>query len=121
MGYRSDIKLITTKEGRSRLQKAERKALDDESRLYCSDEHMRPVAGRYVLLQLEDVQWYEERDPQVGAIMAELRQFRDDGIPYAYIRVGEDYNDNEHHMVCTLGEYADMPNLWLKREIEVEY
>lgn len=124
MGYRSDVKIITTKEGWEKLKEAEEKAQPEQDwGLYLTDERTSLLCdGKYVLFEIEHVKWYKS-DPEVAAIIATLLSFDGIGIPYRYVRVGEDYSDND----CWYSDgddwqkYKDMPGLWVKREIEVEY
>lgn len=130
MGYRSDIKLITTPEGWSQIDKAVRKASgvtdknENTSYVLTHSTHATPILnGRYVLGEWDDIKWYEGYDDDVTAFMTALGQLDASDIPYNYIRLGEDDADidRRYNNCGVLSEYADMPNLWVKREIVVEY
>lgn len=122
MGYRSDVKLITTKEGWERLQEVERVSLPPDSAPYTDDENMCLLMNQYVLLELESVKWNDTFDSQVQAIMATLDSFDQQGIPYQFMRLGEDWEDVEYRFYhSSQSKHSDMPELGLKREIEVEY
>lgn len=124
MGYRSDVKLITTKKGWKRIQQSVKQVAPDSWEYVAGDEHMVPIMeGEYVLVEHDGVKWYENDFPEVYAFMLELKRFNAEHIPYQFMRTGEDWEDNEYLFSCDWGsdEYDDMPMLMLKREIEVEY
>lgn len=127
MGYRSDVKLITTKEGWKRIDKAVKKVcqIDNEDNWYLTreDNWVFICGGKYILAEWEDIKWYDWGDRGVSAIMEELEKFEKDNIPYELMRIGENWGDVESKGQDTYycPEYDDMPNLMLKREIEVIY
>lgn len=124
MGYYSNVKLITTKEGWQRIQQAVKQATPDDWRYTANDECTVPVCdGKYVLVEHEDIKWYENQFPEVDAFMRELKRFDAEHIPYQFMRIGEDESDNEYRFEWDWksDKYDDMPRLILKREIEVEY
>lgn len=124
MGYYSNVKLITTKEGWQRIQQTVKQAAPDCWTYTANDECTVPVCdGKYVLVEHEDIKWYENQFPEVDAFMRELKRFDAEHIPYQFMRVGEDWSDNELLYECDWksDKYDDMPHLELKREIEVEY
>lgn len=127
MGYRSDVKLITTKEGWEKIDKAARKAagVTDEDTPYLTDSTCWTLIcdGKYVLAEWYDIKWYEGYDDEVDAVMRTLGRLDSLNIPYHFLRVGEEYGDVQV-MDGDAGwedEHADMPSLYLKQEIEVEY
>lgn len=121
MGYRSDIKLITTQEGWAKLENAVKKAGGTE--WITKDLPVTTYSdGKYVLAEWDDVKWYEDVDPEVQAFMAELKKLMKDQIPCQYIRVGEDDTDidvRESGWIWDT-EYEDMPGLRLVRKIALE-
>lgn len=123
MGYRSDVKLITTKEGWERIKKEVSRVGVDEKYSLISDVGDSICGGKYVLAEWDDVKWYEGRDEEVDAIMRGLRWFDTEHIPYQYLRIGEDWEDYERlsEECYDNSDYKDMPYLTLRREIEVEY
>lgn len=122
MGYRSDVKIITTKEGWARINEEVRKVSEGEDRLV-SDVATLICDGKYVLAEWDDVKWYETYDSGVDAIMRELKRFDAEHIPYQYLRIGEDWDDMEclYERDWKSDKYDDMPDLVLVRKIEVEY
>lgn len=132
MGYRSDVKLITTKEGWERIDKAVRKAENitqediDAGKYWLTDENCWGIIcdGHYIIAEWEDIKWYDWGGNDVSTFMKELSKLDDDDIPYEFMRVGEDYEDVEYLYYSSseyYEKYKDMPSLGLKREIEVNY
>lgn len=124
MGYYSDVKLITTKEGWERIQREVKQAAPDGWTYTAGDEDATPImGGKYVLVEHEDIKWYEDQFPEVEAFMRELKRFDAEHIPYEFMRVGEDWGDNEYYCErdWKSNKYDDMPSLGLRREIEVGY
>lgn len=124
MGYRSDVKIITTKEGWDMLDKAVKAAsdiTDDEIKWYLTrNDHCKRICnGKYMLGEWEDIKWYDWGCEDVSTFMKTLGQLDESHIPYNFIRVGEDYEDIEMRE----GEEYDehMPSLDLRREIEITY
>lgn len=116
MSYYSDVKLITTMKGWKKIQKAVLEA-DPES-ILAGASHVREVARHFQLVEFNDIKWYEYERPDVRAFMTAVYALPDEGIPYNYMRIGEDYGDMEESSNW-VDDYADMPSLGLKREIEV--
>lgn len=122
MGYYSDIKLITTREGWAKLDEAVRKVVDSEylaENNYLTDStRIVPLnGGEFVLAEWEGIQWEEYRFPEVRVFMDTLLHL-DDDIPYEFMRVGEDYNDVVYYHNSS---NYDMPTLRIDVKIEVEY
>lgn len=122
MSYLSDVKLVTTPEGWQSIVETVRQAMPDEWENIVSDTFTAIICGgKYVLYENYNVKWYEDDFPEVKAFMEGVRGLEEKDIPYKYMRVGEDYGDVDFYYSFRYGQAADMPNLSLKREIEVEY
>lgn len=125
MGYRSDIKCITTREGFELIDKLVKKAsgiTNEDSEYWLTDElhRMDMKGGKYILIEIEDIKWYSN-DTVVSAFEQALKQLDARDIPYQFIRLGEDYTDVERQENIPWNIPKDMPTLQLKHEIEVEY
>lgn len=121
MSYRSDVKLVTTKAGWERLEQAVGKVRSDDEYEYwvtTEGESERPCEGKYVLAEWDNIPWYDW-EGDVAALMTELRQFDKLGIPYEFVRAGEEYGDVEQ--LTNRGNAHDMPSLWVAQEIRVSY
>lgn len=120
MGYRSDVKLVSTKEGWERIKRAVTIANLDNTYLV-DDELVVPVCnGKYILYEIEWVKWYDSY-AEVDAFMHALFLLEHDNIPYNFIRVGEDWGDIEEHSNTMYNKYPDLPCLTVNQEIIVEY
>lgn len=130
MGYRSDVKCITTKEGFALIDKLVRKASgitkdNEDEEYWLTDGHntQQICEGKYVLMEYEDIKWYEGYDPAVSAFMRGLEKLEDKNVPYRFGRVGEDYTDVDFREAVPYSsdKWNDMPRLEVYRKIEVEY
>lgn len=97
MGYYSDVKLSTTKEGWEKIQNYIKEQTTDK---YVLDnaETKTYGAGAYVIVSFEGMKWYEEDKtyfPDVCVFMKALRILDEGKIPYQYVRTGEDDEDVE--------------------------
>lgn len=131
MGYRSDVTIVTTQQGWKKIRDG-LITLDTEGARYMLDDAMvEEITGqagnRYRIIQWKWVKWYEHdyiNSPHIQAIMNVLEKFDEDKIPYAYTRIGEDYGDYDYQCgdrQVVVRDAPDIPTLYLKREIEVEY
>lgn len=126
MGYYSDIKLITTKEGWKKLEQATSKVRSKDDTAYwvtSEAEVMTLCDGKYALAEWNSVKWYEGNMTDVDVLMATLKTFDDQNIPYDYMRTGEEYDDfdRQYGDANWADDYKDMPHLELVREITIEY
>ena len=122
MGYYSSVKFITTKDGWDIVQKHVKEAAPECWTYTADNECATPVCdGKYVLVEHDHIKWYEEFT-EVKAFMEAINRLDSLAIPYTYFRLGEDWEDNDRLDNVPYGVgYDDMPDLWLNREIEVEY
>lgn len=125
MGYRSDVKLITTKAGWERLENAVSQAQSKYAREYWITSEVRTMTlcdDKYVLAEWDDIKWYASFE-DVGAFMKELYDMAKEHVAFKFLRVGEDYEDVERLESEDEGgvDYYDMPGLWPEHKIIVEY
>lgn len=124
MGYYSDVKCVTTREGWRKLSEAVQKVAKDNDELLTEQgDPVEVVNGKYILAEWEYVKWYDDQFKDIEAFMQALRNLENDDIPYRFMRIGENYHDVE--FIDYDGENweqsRDMPQLVLNRTIEVEY
>lgn len=123
MGYYSDVKCVTTKEGWEALSKAVKEVTtDDNEPLTEQGAPIGLVDDKYILAEWYYIKWYEEFK-DVNTFMETLDKLEDKGIPFQFMRVGENFEDVEHR-TCFGKDWKasrDMPHLELTREIAVEY
>lgn len=125
MGYRSDVKLITTQAGAEIIKRKVTTVEKTPSSGLLHPSNLQTYHdGKYVLFNYEDIKWYEHYDPAVVAFMKGIDDLRKQNIPYKYARIGEDYADAEYEDnlldVANWSDYQDMPHLSIERKIEVE-
>lgn len=121
MSYYSDVELITTPEGWKRIQNGVKEANPMAWEHYVADEFAKPInAGKYVLVEIYDVKWYND-EPAVVAFSEALDVLGSDCVPYHFMRMGEAYDDIEQKNYHNYHTHADMPLLTLDREIKVDY
>lgn len=99
MGYRSDIRIRTTKEGYEVMKKFVGNYIK-EKELKGTDwnllEHAEITeAEDSITLDWSDLKWYEGIDgyEDVDAIMDSLDELDEKDIDYQYIRIGEEIDD----------------------------
>lgn len=127
MGYYSDIKLVTTKKGWSKIKQAVAQASPENHHYITTEDNIDTVLdGKYIVFTLHGVKWYEGEQygfPEVNAFMESMYALLEHNIPYRYMRVGEGDEDVERaeNNMWGVEEYKDLPELELVREIEVVY
>ena len=125
MGYRSDIKVLVSKEGFRELRdyvekesvKFRKPELSDyDFNLLKHTDQIR-FDGDQVLISWNDVKWYEGSYEDVDLIMDGLTHLNNKGYSYRFYRVGESYDDIEE--TCVDGELdQDLDYLWVVRYID---
>ena len=99
MGYRSDVRIVTTKKGFEELKKYTNKYLKDKDFKYGNllDELKIKEETEYaVYFGWDNIKWYEYSDYEnVDAIMSGLDYLEDNDYSYRYARLGENYDDYE--------------------------
>lgn len=105
MGYRSDVYLKTTTEGWLVIKRLNDGIENPDHRPLRYAEVNKSSSGFYKIT-FQDIKWYEASFPEVDNFMSALDKLVDQGIPYSYIRIGEDTTDIEHKNNWT----DDMPD-----------
>lgn len=99
MGYRSEVRIATTREGYDQM--CER--VD-----FLSDGHdTYPLMGMHrvpdffdeqdgcVVFGWDDIKWYEGLLADVSNVVDALREIDENGLPYEFCRIGENWDDIE--------------------------
>ena len=126
MGYRSDVRFSTTKEGlaflRGELDRLNReRGLDHPLVGTGKDGKERDFdclaeAGGGVLFGFDGVKWHGPAWPEVAAFEAAMRSLDEAGFPWTSARTGEDPEDCETD--CGNGAYdVDIPHLCVQTSI----
>lgn len=101
MGYRSDVYLKTTTEGYLIIKRRNDSIENPEHRpLQYAEEIKRTPTGFYKIWFC-DIKWYEGTYEEIKQFMEALDDLVEQGIPYSFIRIGEDTTDVEYKVNWT--------------------
>lgn len=110
MGYRSDVRIRTTKEGYEVMKNyvkdyISEKGLDSNYNLLYSAEITEKTNS--ITLDWYDLKWYEgiEGYEDVDAIMKSLDELSDKDIDYQYMRIGEENDDIDEKRSVNNGSF----------------
>lgn len=113
MGYRSDVRIVTSKEGFEKLKEFVAEYLKEHNEDYnLLDEcDIKEEGKNQCYLGWDSIKWYEDSYDDVDAVMNGLRSLRENNYSYRFMRIGESYDDIEE--LCYNGDKD--------REYDVEY
>ncbi len=123
MGYRSEIRIITSKEGYEKLNEfVEQYLKDTEEDNLLKECDIKNIGKGQCYFGWNDVKWYENDFKDVDAIMEGLNYLGENEYSYRYMRMGENYEDIEEQFYD--GEkdediYLEYPSMI--REFDDEY
>ena len=114
MGYRSDVRIRTTKEGyevmKNFVEKYIKENVSEDAQgldwnLLNSAEITK--AGNSITLDWENIKWYDGIDgyQDVDAIMNSLNELSDKNIDYQYMRIGEENDDIDEKWSVNNGSF----------------
>ena len=100
MGYRSDIRIITSKDGFKKLSEfvenyLKEKNLDIKEYNLLETTDIKLEGKEQCYLGWNSCKWYEEYYPEVDAIMDGINYLGENEYSYRYMRIGESYDDIE--------------------------
>ena len=126
MGYRSAVRIITSKKGFKELRKFSDNYLKEKKCGYGNilDELDVHYENKYqVYFGWNAVKWYEDCDYfQVDAIMEGLSHLEDKDYSYRYSRIGENYDDiEEQYYESNREEEQDLEYPSIIRDFEDDY
>lgn len=127
MGYRSDVRIITTGEGWNKLKTFTEEYVKSRSCIETNifkeaflDYFRTTEDGEIVYLGWNCIKWYEHCDYfDVDGIMKGLIQLKELDIPYRYARIGEDYGDYDEYYHTNQNDI--LPNTSLIREFDDQW
>lgn len=124
MGYRSDIRIITSKDGFERLKEFIKEYLKDNKEDYNLLEEcdIKEEGKEQCYFGWNYVKWYEHSYPEVIAIMEGLNHLGENEYSYRYMRIGESYDDIEEQFYDGKKDeniYLEYPNML--REFDDNY
>lgn len=99
MGYRSDIRIVTSKEGFEKLKEfVENYLKENQEDSNLLDEcDVKEEGKNQCYFGWNCVKWYENDYPDVDAIMEGLQYLQENNYSYRYMRIGEDREDYDDH------------------------
>ena len=126
VGYRSDVRIITTKKGYNELKKYTDKYLNDKKWDYGNllDEVTINEETRYAkYLGWNNIKWYQYSDYEdVNAIMNGLDYLKENNFSYRYARIGENYDDyEESYFESELEDEQDLEYPSMERYFDDDY
>jgi len=97
MGYRSDVRIMTTKKGYNKLRKYTDEYLKSKNYKYgnlMDDLDLNEETKYAKYIGWNDIKWYEG-DDDIDSIMSGLDYLEENNYSYRYARIGENYDDYE--------------------------
>ncbi len=123
MGYRSQVRIITTKKGFEVLKKFNDNYLKEKGQQYnlldeCEFKHEN---NNICYFGWNWVKWYEGSYPSVDAVCEGLSHLEDEDLSFRFARIGESYDDYEEQCYDseTEEEYLEFPSMI--REFDDDY
>lgn len=100
MGYRSDVRIATTREGYERIcrcvdELAQDSEIEQLIGTKVSPHHFEEYAGS-VVFGWDFVKWYVGVLDDVTNVTKALSELATHGIPYEFCRIGENWDDVEY-------------------------
>lgn len=101
MGYRSDVRIVTSKRGYNELKKSiqdyykENDIPKDYQFDLLNNTNVMEMNKYQVYLGWNNIKWYGY--PDVDAIEDGLSKLKDKDLSYRFARLGENYDDYEEH------------------------
>lgn len=102
MGYRSDVRIITSKKGFDELKKYVSNVLGDDNLKINLIENpdILSIHKNYVLIGWDDIKWYEYCDfKEIDSILDGLNYLSENNYSYQLSKMGENLDDfNEEYI-----------------------
>ncbi len=124
MGYRSDVRIVTSKRGFKELKKFNDKYLKERNEQYSLLDQMKIKYedSNVIYFGWDFVKWYEGSYPSVDAICEGLNHLEEKDLSYRYARLGEDMEDyEESYYESTKEKEQDLEYPTLIREFDDNY
>ena len=126
MGYRSDVRIVTSKKGFKKLNDYVKNYLKDKNEDYNLLEHLDfKVENSYEkYFGWNGIKWYDgcEGYEEVTAIVEGLSKLTEDDFSYRFARIGESYDDYETYSYeSEREEEQDLEYPSFIREFDDEY
>lgn len=127
MGYRSDVRIVTSKKGFNELKKFTDNYLKEKNYTYgnlLDDCNFNFENSYSKYFGWNSIKWYENCDDyeDVDAIMEGLNHLREMDLSYRYARIGESYDDyDEHYYESEKEDEQDFEYPSIIREFDDDY
>lgn len=97
MGYCSDVRIVMKKKDYPKFSKYVEDYIAEKQAQYNLMEHIdvKEEGKQTIYIGWNYLKWYKEYYPEVQAVHDALNKFRDEGLSFAFARIGEDYADYE--------------------------
>lgn len=117
MAYYSDFQILTTVEGREIFENYVKEHTRENEINFFNflDVDRTDIEKDFSVFGKNGVKWYRSCDfVEVDNFIEAMELLEDEGIPYVFVRIGEEADDNEYRPY----KEEDLPiGLYIKREI----
>ena len=113
MGYRSDVRIVVTKEGYKKLEKFVNEYIQEQYNIL-NNKDIEKITEEYHYLGWNHIKWYEGINgyEAINAIMKGLDYLAENDFSYRFARIGEDYDDiEERSFDSEEEEYLEYPSI----------
>ena len=123
MGYRSDVRILTSKKGFAELNKYVNNYLKDKNEYNLMENIQYKTENDFACyFGWNWVKWYEGSYDSVDAIMNGLEHLKEKEYSYRYARLGENFDDyEEHYYESEIEDEQDLEFPNVIREFDDDY
>jgi len=123
MGYRSDVRILTSKKGFAELNKYVNNYLKDKNDYNLMENIQYKTENDFACyFGWNWVKWYEGSYDSVDAIMNGLEHLKGKEYSYRYARLGENFDDyEEHYYESEIEDEQDLEFPNVIREFDDDY
>lgn len=123
MGYRSDVRILTSKKGFAELNKYVNNYLKDKNDYNLMENIQYKTENDFACyFGWNWVKWYEGSYDSVDAIMNGLEHLKEKEYSYRYARLGENFDDyEEHYYESEIEDEQDLEFPNVIREFDDDY
>ena len=124
MGYRSDVRIVTSKNGFEKLKKFVENYLKEKNEDYnlLKECDIKKEGSNQCYFGWNWIKWYENDYAEIDAIMEGLNHLGEEEYSYRYMRIGEDREDyDEQYYDGDKESEQDLEYPNLIREFDDEY
>ena len=126
MGYRSDVRIVTTRKGFDELKKYTEKYLKEKNYTFgnlLDDLDLNHETRTAKYFGWNSIKWYEDCEgyEDVDAVISGLSHLEKNNFSFRYARIGEDYSDYEEiYFDSTKKVEQGLEYPWLNRNFDDE-